>query len=77
MVSLSTSPIVVSNQQMLSLFLHQKYYFHVKMLAICTPMNQIARKVFLLKISQTRQNETTTSKIFLNQHIPLVCQKQK
>ena len=56
---LSTSPIVVSYQQMLTLFLRQKYYFHVKMLAICNPMNQIV------------------SKIFLNQHTPLVCQQQK
>ena len=39
---LSTSPIVVSNQQMLSLFLRQKYYYHLKMLTICTPLDQIA-----------------------------------
>ena len=32
-------PIVVSNQQMLSLFRRQKYYL---MLTICTAMNQIA-----------------------------------
>ena len=30
-IRLNTSPIVVSNQQMLSLLLRQKYYFHLNL----------------------------------------------
>ena len=47
------------NQQMLSLFLRQKYFFPIKMLAICTPMNQIALSPNFLESAYSRSMSTT------------------
>ena len=80
---LSTSPVVVSNQQMLSLFLRQKYYFHLKMLAIlailanepnCTVQNFL-ESAYSLSMSTTKiiRIISSSTKILYLEDILLKC----